>query len=184
MITTTTFEKRISGDRKAHADSPVVYHEGKNLRLLTLDRIVLELSAHLVLAGVQKLTSPSVDERAYLLLDWDQMEKTFDDFVRYNRKLIIHGTAVTLLGKTLPVTDAGDGCALISISFPGNRRLRLVDHSEENSFFSALREVVEINGGALRVLEGQRGVFLNIYLPVVRGEDEHRSHNEGTTRDR
>ena len=62
MAHANTLEKRIETEDEPCARRTVVFCRGRNLRLLTISRFVLEVSARFALAGARRITSPATED--------------------------------------------------------------------------------------------------------------------------
>jgi hypothetical protein len=176
MATANTLERRIETGEEHTARQTVVFYKGKNMRLITISRLVLELSARFALAGAQRIASaPAAQEEAYLLLDWDEVEKVFTALA--GSAIMDRRSAMTVRGMWLPVRGDGrhreKGCAFLAISF-GRRRSGLtfgfprnIGADDSSHVLSDLCRAIERHRGAVRVVDRQGKMTLNIYLPVL-----------------
>ena len=122
MSRANTLKKSIETGEEPGTRKTVVFYKGKNMRLITIGRLVLELSARFALAGAQKIAaSPAAETEAYLLLDWEEMKEVFIAFA--GSGIIGVRPTVAIRGMWLPIGAGGKneekGCAFITISFGG-----------------------------------------------------------------
>jgi hypothetical protein len=166
----------------------VVFIGGKNLNLLTIERLVLEVTERLALSGARKTGSATNNGGAHLLLDLERFENALRAILC---RAIPEGTA-TVCGTRLPIalkgTSCHGGCALISISFRETRRapfLTLLEKTEGDSSADGildLEQIVADHGGTLSIARHGQEVMLNIYLPVIRSSQENSSPAQEASR--
>ena len=142
------------------------------MRLISVNRLVLELCACLALSGARRITSTAGGENVYLLLDWDDMEGVFRGLAA--GPIMGGRTAVAVRGMWLPVVPEGSGrrrgCALISISFSATRPapgFPMIKKSAKDKLLRGLSGLIERHHGVIRMKEQQGQIALNIYLPVL-----------------
>jgi hypothetical protein len=175
MTDANTAEKGIETGEERSFRRTVVFCRGRNLRLLTINRLVLELSARLALAGARRITSPIAKEEAYLLLDWEEMEEAFKNLME--SAIMDRRPAMIIRGVWLPVfaggKQGGKGCAFVSISFAETRSATPFGPARNTEKKKLSREladfcgVIERHHGAVRLIRKQGKMILNIYLPIL-----------------
>ena len=175
MANPNIVEKRIETGEEPRPRRTVVFCRGRNLRLLTINRLVLEISARFALAGAPRITSPVTEGETYLLLDWEEMEEALKGLME--SAIMDRRPAVAIQGMWLPVLTGrkrGEaGCAFISISFAEKRSTRRfgfarnMERKEPSRELSGLWGVVERHHGAVRLIRRQGKTILNVYLPVL-----------------
>jgi hypothetical protein len=169
-------ENRIETREGHSARRTVVFCKRRNLRLLTINRLVLELSARLALAGASRITSPVTEEETYLLLDWEEMQEAFKGLME--SAIMKRRPVAAIRGAWLPVAFEGKqrekGCAFVSITFAWTRSAppfgvaQNIEKDEASKELSDLCGVVERHRGAMRLIGQQGKMILNIYLPVLK----------------
>ncbi len=175
MAAANTLEKRIETGEEQSPRKTVVFYKGRNMRLITMSRLVLELSARLTVSNAQRSASPAVKGEAHLLLDWEEMEEVFRAFAE--SAIMKHRPPVTIRGMWLPIVTGGKhrgkGCVFVSISFAEKRSAlnfgfpRNMGRDDTPRELSDLCGVIERHSGAVRLIKQQGKVILNIYLPVL-----------------
>jgi hypothetical protein len=169
-------ENRIETGEGRSARRTVVFCKRRNLRLFTINRLVLELSARLALAGTSRITSPITEGETYLLLDWEEMQAAFKSLME--SAIMKRRPVAAIRGAWLPVAFGGEqwekGCAFVSISFAWTRSAppfgvaRNMEKDEASKDLSDLCGVVERHRGAMRLIGQQGKMVLNIYLPLLK----------------
>jgi hypothetical protein len=175
MSIANTLEKPIETGEERLLGRTVVFCGGKDMRLISMNRLVLELSACLALSGARRITSTAGGEKVYLLLDWDDMEGVFRSFAA--GPIMGRQPTSAVRGMWLPVVPEGrngrKGCAFPSISFYGTRPapgFPIIRKSAKKRVLrglSGLYGMIERHHGVIRVKKQQGQIALNIYLPVL-----------------
>ena len=130
---------------------------------LGIDRIVESISATLKRAGARDVEAVVSDRTAQLAVD-EAMDEAFTAL----GDVVAPGAAVTISGGLIGTrTDAHEerkGCALLSITVHGVRTAM-----DLKKGMRALVRIIRRYRGALKALQGDGEIRINLYLPVLRG---------------
>ena len=130
---------------------------------LGIDRIVVSISATLKRAGARDVEAMVSDKTVQLAVD-----ETMDEAITALGDVVAPGAAVTISGGLIGTrTDAHEerkGCAFLSITVRGVRTAM-----DLKKGMRALVRIIRRYRGALKALQGDGEVRINLYLPVLRG---------------
>jgi hypothetical protein len=176
MSRTSALEKRIETASDNSLRKTIVFYHGRNMRLITIGGLALELSARLAMAGARKITLAGSEAGGYLLLDREEMEELLRAIA--DGTVLGHRPDAVIGGSWLFIATVGrqkkTGCALLTVILSGNRsgpRIGLpesMNRLNKGPDVTQLESAVKKHRGAVRCIEKQGTTILSIYLPLLK----------------
>jgi hypothetical protein len=177
MTMATEIEQRIETEEPRDAKGTIVFLGGKNMRLMTVRRLVSEVSSRFEKVGRVRISPPEPGTDGYLLLDWEQIEEILEALpqIRLLNRAGDRRPEVVVCGVRLPLASGNEakGCALISVSIGGRHPSPIVSTRRKEESEKALlvlirlRAVIEKHHGTVRFATRPGKAILNFYLPVL-----------------